>query len=196
MLGGATYVAAHQGNKILVAIPLMFGFQQAFEGIQWLYLSRGSSSDIAGYGYLLFALILWPVYMPTFVFVLDEARRTVLKRFVILGALVALYFSGLLLTQPLSISELSGSIRYTFGFRLQWLIVPAYILAILGPLWCSSYRMFRGFSLGIAALALLSWKLHTLNFLSVWCFFSAIVSSMFYIHLLFQNSVRTPMIQR
>ena len=52
-IGGVSLVAANKEDKILAAIPFLFGVQQFFEGIQWLYLNSGSSSLLAGYGFLL-----------------------------------------------------------------------------------------------------------------------------------------------
>jgi hypothetical protein len=190
LLGAASYATAPKGRRILVAIPLLFGVQQAFEGTQWLYLNQGSSSPAAAYGFLLFALITWPIYIPWSVFVLDKSSRKEVRWFIALGTLVALYFAGLLLTQPVEVFEHSGSIRYTFGYRGHQLVTPAYLLAVIGPLFISGIRAFRWFGGGIATLAFVAWRLYNLNFISVWCFFSAIVSSMFFAYLLYEKLSR------
>jgi hypothetical protein len=183
MLSAASFRSARKKDRSLGAIPLFFGIQQAFEGVQWVFLNKGSLSGMAGYGYLFFALIFWPVYIPSLVFALDGERKKIMPWFILLGAAVAVYFSRLLLTHPLGIQEFSGSIRYTFGFPHQTFAMPAYLLAILGPLSISSIPVFKWFSLAIAALAFLSWKLYTLNFVSVWCLFAAIVSLMFFVYI-------------
>ena len=190
LLGGATYLAASKKDKILVAIPLLFGVQQAFEGVQWLYLNKGSTSPVAGYGFLFFALMVWPVYVPAFVFTLDKKHRKILGWFVLAGTAVALYFLGLMLTQTLSIRVLSKSVRYSLNFRHQWLVTPAYLLAIFGSLFVSSRPIFRWFGLAISILALIAWKLYAMEFVSVWCFFAAIVSSMFFVYVQYQRFAR------
>lgn len=189
-LGVATYMVARKKDKILVAIPLMFGVQQGFEGVQWLYLNRGSSSPFAGYGFLFFALIVWPVYVPAFVWMLDKKRKKLLSVFVFLGAAVALYLLGLLLTQPLHIRERTGCVNYTFNFTADWIVVPFYMLAIFGALFFSSRPIFRWFGVAILSLSLFSWGLYYRNFISVWCFFAAVVSSMFFLYIQRKRSVR------
>src|ERR1700722_16978472 len=130
----ATFVVAKKKDKILVAIPLLFGIQQAFEGIQWLYLNNGSSSLPAGYGFLLFALIVWPVYVPIFVFMLDKKRKRILRWFIFTGIAVALYFIGLLATQALHIYKHAECVDYNFNIPLEWAVRPLYLLAVFGPL--------------------------------------------------------------
>ena len=63
-LGGVSFVSAKKKDKVLAVIPIMFSIQQFCEGIQWLYLNSGSSSPVFGYLFLLFAFILWPIYVP------------------------------------------------------------------------------------------------------------------------------------
>lgn len=182
VLGAATYAFARKKDKILVAIPLLFGIQQAFEGIQWLYLNRGSSSPWAGYGFLFFALIVWPVYVPAFVYTLDKKRRALLKWFVFLGGAVSLYFLGLLATQPLGIREQASCVNYSFNFPGQWVVLSLYLVAVLGALLVSSRPVFRWFGAAIFVLAAVAWKLYYSNFISVWCFFAAAVSAMFFLY--------------
>ena len=190
VLGIASLIVARKKDKILVAIPILFGIQQAFEGVQWLYLNKGSSSLFAGYGFLFFALMVWPVYVPAFVFWLDRKRRPVLLGFIAVGAAVALYFAGLLATQSLHVRERSACVSYSFHFNYERIVVPMYLFAIFGSLFASSRPIFRWFGLAISVLALISWKLYTRNFISVWCFFAAIVSSMFFMYVQYKRRVR------
>ena len=175
--------AAKKEDKIIAAIPLMFGIQQAFEGIQWLYLGAGSSSLFAGYGFLFFAFIVWPVYMPAAVFILDKKRRRILKWFMFLGIAVALYSLEILLTQSLAINELRACVNYSFNSPFGDFVNVAYLLAIFGPLLISNHKIFRWFGAVIAILAITSWFFFIITFTSVWCFFAAIVSSMFFVYI-------------
>ncbi|HEX2613051.1 MAG TPA: DUF6629 family protein [Fibrobacteria bacterium] len=180
VLGAATFVAARKKDKVLVAIPILFGIQQCFEGIQWLYLERGSSSLWAGYGFLFFALLVWPFYVPAFVWLLDKPRRPLLRWFVIAGALVSLYFLGLLAFSPLHIRERGNCVAYAFHYPDKWVVLP-YLAVVLGALFVSSRVIFRWFGVAIFAMAVLAWRLYETNFISVWCFFAAAVSSLFFI---------------
>jgi len=185
VLGGASFVVAKKKNKILAAIPLMFAVQQFCEGIQWLYLNSGSTSQFAGYSFLFFAFILWPVYVPWFVYVLDPKRRKLLGWFVALGALVSAYFIFLLSTQVLEISKHISCVNYSFSdFPYKEIVITAYLVAILAPLLSSSKHILRWYGAAIFVLGLISWLFFSVTFTSVWCFFAAIVSSMFFFYLL------------
>jgi hypothetical protein len=190
LIGAATWAVARKKDKILIAIPLLFAIQQAFEGVQWLYLDRGSTSPIAGYGFLFFAFIIWPVYVPGFVAMLDRQRVPLLRWFIIAGATVSLYFIAVLATQPLRIRERSNCVTYSFDLPGQWIVALVYLAAILGPLLLSSRKVFRWFGVLILLLSLVAGTLYHHNFISVWCFFAAIVSGIFYLFVQHKRSRR------
>ena len=188
VLGGGSLIVAKKKDKILAAIPLLFAIQQAFEGIQWLHLNMGSSSLAAGYGFLVFAFIVWPIYVPTFVFVLDEKKRKIVRWFLFLGIAVAIYFIAIFLTQALSINKLRACVSYDFNFPYGNIVNFFYVVAVFGPLFLSSRAIFRWFGVAIAFFAAVSWFFFAVTFASVWCFFAAIVSSMFFVYLKFKDS--------
>lgn len=191
VLGGTSLIVAKKKDKLLAAIPLMFSFQQMFEGIQWLYLNANSSSLIAGYGFLLFALIIWPIYVPTFVYILDKKRRWILKWFIFLGIAVTLYFLWLLLTQSLIIHEVKACVSYNFNLPFQNVTTVIYLLVIIGPLLISSQQIFKWFGVVITILGIISWYFYSVTFTSVWCFFAAIISSMFFIYIIFKKNIHS-----
>ena len=188
VLGGASLSVADKEDKILAAIPLLFGIQQFSEGIQWLYLKSGSSSLPAGYAFLFFAFIVWPIYVPTFVYMLDKKKRKILRWFILLGSLVAAYFLILLVTQPLMIRELRACVSYSFNFPGKNFVNAGYLLAVFSPLFISSHHIFKWFGVIAAFLAIITWLFFTLTFASVWCFFAAIVSSMFFLYIKFKKN--------
>ncbi len=183
VLGGASLVAAKKKDKIIAAIPFIFAIQQFFEGIQWLHIGEGSSSLYAGYGFLLFAFVIWPLYVPISVFILDKRKRNVLSIFILIGAIVALYFIWLIPSQPLFINNFYSSINYSFVFPFGGFINILYMLAIFGPLLISSHHIFKWYGVVIVFGAIASWLFFAVTFTSVWCFFAAIVSSMFFVYL-------------
>jgi hypothetical protein len=182
-LGGASLVIAKKEDKILAAIPLLFGVQQISEGFQWLYLNKGSSSSIAAYIFLFFAYIVWPIYVPTFVYLLDAKRRKILKWFMFLGLVVAIYFLGMLLTQHITVSRLDYCINYSYYFPFKNMVLLVYLSAIFGSLLISSHRAFRWFGVVSFILAVISFLFFYLDFTSVWCFFAAIISSIFFVYI-------------
>jgi hypothetical protein len=182
-LGGASLKVAKKRDKILAAIPLLFAVQQFLEGIQWLYLKAGSVSLFAGYGFLVFAFIIWPIYVPIFVYLLDKRRKKFLQWFIYLGIAVALYFLWLMIREPLMIEEMRNCISYNFNFPFRVIISSAYVIAILGPLFGSSHKSFRRFGIVVAILALIAWIFYVDVFISVWCFFAAVVSCIFFVYI-------------
>ncbi len=189
-IGAASLALAKKEDKILAAIPLLFAVQQAFEGVQWLHLSAGAPFLPAAYGFLFFAFIVWPVYVPLFVYILDKERRNILRWFIFLGALIALYFFCVFLTQSLSVSELRACISYNFHMPFNALATIPYIFVILGPLFVSSKKVFKFFGVVVAISAIISWLFFTTVFISVWCFFAAGISSLFFFYIL-QNKKQT-----
>ncbi len=190
-LGGVSFVSAKKEDKILAAIPTMFSIQQFSEGIQWVYLNSGSSSFAAGYLFLLFAFILWPIYVPLAVFLLDKKERKILGWFVLVGIIVALYFSVILITGPLGINKVSSCISYSFNFPFMDFVILAYLSAVVGSLCISSLKIFRYFGIVVGFLGLVSWLFFEFTFTSVWCFFAAIVSLMFFFYIRYKRKVNT-----
>ena len=186
-LGGVSFSVAKKEDKILAAIPFLFGIQQIIEGFQWIYLNSGSSSLILGYAFLFFALIIWPIYVPTFVYILDKKRRKILKWFVFLGIALAFYFIELLLTQGLIVHKIRSCVNYGFYNPLQYFSTLIYLLAVFGPLFFSDYKVFKWFGVATAILAIIAEFFFAIDFTSVWCFFAAIVSSMFFVYIKYKH---------
>ncbi len=183
-LGVASLVVAKKEDKVLAAIPLLFGVQQISEGFQWEHLNSGTTSPVAGYIFLSFAFILWPIYVPTFVWLLDKKRRNLLRWFMFLGFIVAVYFSWLLITQAVAISKINACISYSFSnFPLAHPVLLVYLSAIFGSLLISSHKGFRWFGVVAFIMAFISWLFFFLTFASVWCFFAAVVSSIFFVYI-------------
>ncbi len=188
-LGVVSFVSAKKKDKILAAIPIMFSIQQFSEGVQWLYLNSGSSSSTFGYLFLFFAFILWPAYVPIMTFILDKKERKILGWFVFAGISVALYFFTIFMMGPLDIQKVNSCVSYNFNFPFQNFVVLAYLLAIVGSLCISSLNIFRYFGIVVGFLGLVAWLFFQLTFTSVWCFFAAIVSLMFFFYIKYKRKV-------
>ncbi|MEQ1500484.1 MAG: DUF6629 family protein [Parcubacteria group bacterium] len=127
--------------------------------------------------------------MPTLVYFLDTKKHKILKWFLILGVLVAFYFLGLLLTQSLEIDKLKSCVSYTFNYPFisTYFVTVAYLVAVFGPMLVSSRKILKWFGVVSAILAFISWIFYAVNFTSVWCFFAAIVSSIFFVYIKWKN---------
>ncbi len=190
LIGGGSLLIAKKEDKLLAVIPLLFAAQQALEGAQWLYINSGTSSLPVGYSYLFFAFIVWPIYVPTFVYILDKKKRSILKYFIFLGSLTALYFASILFTQSLHIVELKSCISYDFNVPLNYFINLSYLISIFAPLFISSHRELKWFGAVTAVSFAITWIFFSLSFASVWCFFAAVISSMFFVYIKRKNKIQ------
>ena len=183
VLGGASLAIAKKENKLLALVPLMFAVQQGFEGIQWLYLQANTTSMIVGYGFVFFAFLVWPIYVPTFVFILDKKKRNILKYFIALGAVVTLYILIFLIKESLIIRELHSCVSYEFNLPFRTVVLVGYLISIFGPLFLSTLKIFKRIGIVAFVAALGAWLFFAFAFISVWCFFAALVSSLFFFYI-------------
>ena len=187
VLGGTTFAIAKKEDKLLAVIPIIFSIQQFCEGIQWVYINSGSMSLFFGYVFLFFAFIFWPIYIPVTVFVLDKKERKILAWFMFVGILVALYFLITLVTGFLDVKKLNSCISYTFNFPYKDFVVLAYLAAVIGSLCVSGLKVFRYFGIIAGFLGLVSYLFFVVAFTSIWCFFAAIVSMMFFVYVKYKR---------
>lgn len=177
IIGGASLAIAPKKQRVLALVPLIFAVQQALEGIQWLALDRGSVCTVAGYGFLFFALLLWPVCLPLAVCYLDKVRRPIMKLFIVAGASLAAWFGFLLVDTPLVIQTFGQHIFYDPPGSFDWTVPKIlYIVVILGTLVLSSKRTLRYLGLIVLVSMLFSLLISWNTAASVWCFFAACIS--------------------
>ena len=177
-------------NKSYVAfalLPFLFGVQQLLEGIVWLTVADGgfwlwSSVFI----FLFFSHFLWLFWIPFSSF-LTESNKLRRKLFFVM-AIGGLLFGGSLyvplLLQPdwVAVSIQKYSVYY--DVRLVYdeimprqILTIIYALFILIPLLLSSDRYHKVLGMLVTISGLLTWAFFGLVFISVWCFFAAIISS-------------------
>lgn len=86
--------------KIFALTPMLFAIQQFVEGIVWVALSNPESEFAAMwlsktvYAFLVFAWVIWPVFIPFFMMKLEEnpQRKKILKGLLINGFGFLLFF--------------------------------------------------------------------------------------------------------
>jgi hypothetical protein len=180
--GGASVKVAKKEQRLIALIPLLFAIQQAIEGMQWLYLYRGTRSLKLAYAFLFFGFILWPVYVPTALLKVDEARRNILKWFILAGAIVsALYFVGFL-AYPLTVQVINKSIDYQFTVPFAVGSSVLNFMTVFGALIISSKPFFRWIGVVIAIFALVTQIFFHFALASVWCFFAAVTSALIFFY--------------
>ncbi len=188
--GVASWRMAPKKLRMVAVIPLLFATQQILEGGQWLVLRTGVSHQMLGLGYVFFAFVFWPTYIPLIVYKLDKERRRTLSWFLCLGIVVSLYLLFLTMTRPLLISICGASLFYRIATRYAVLIGVMYLSAVCGSLLASSKREIRIFGAAVLLSAIISGKLYFINFVSVWCFFAAVLSSLIVFYIWKENRHR------
>ena len=168
------------------AIPLLFAIQQLIEGVIWLTFSTDAPllNSVMTHVYSFFSHVLWPVYVPVAVVLMEPAgwRHRALIAFVAAGAAVGAYLLYILLAFPVVSRPTGQHIEYDSPHFFAAVTMTLYLLSTaLSPL-LSTHRMVVVFG----ALALLSfgaaYAFYATWFISVWCFFAALLSAVVYLH--------------
>lgn len=185
-IGVATLRLVKENRQYMFAMmPLLFSIQQAIEGIVWL--TQGNPSMIhtwAVYAFSIFALIIWPTWIPMSVFLLENNsnKKKIIGGLTLLGIAISLYFLNNFIKEGVSVKEISSHLYYQFKLPdyVQWYTSGLYLIATIGPLFVSSISHM--WILGIIFLAsyFITFALWKLWLFSVWCFFVAILSIMIY----------------
>lgn len=171
----------------LACVPLVFGIQQGFEGIVWQGINS-SSPDTVHFGamaFLFFSHWFWLFWIPLVVSYLEhdhQAIRRICNVFVIVGVLYGafLYVPLFIYSDWLSVTVVQGSIQYQARFLGDFVPVALsrflYATTILIPLWLSSRWDIRIWGVLIFLFALVSRLFFNYAFVSIWCFFAALIS--------------------
>lgn len=180
--GAVTLTVAQRKDWPLAVLPFIFALQQAIEGLQWLAPHPSASSLYLGYGYLFFAYLLWPVYLPFAIHHVEQiaSRRRMLRWFVGGGALLSLILLGFLFVKPIGIQIRPLGIKYMIDVPFYVLGALWYVIVVCGSLFASSHRPLKWFGVATLFSALLAAVIFEQTFTSVWCFFSACLSIFIY----------------
>jgi hypothetical protein len=171
----------------LAIIPLAFGIQQGIEGIEWLSINRNQTDMIrfGALGFLFFAYGFWLICPALGMFILEQ--RPWAKPRLLTIALIGLLFSASiyvplwLYPNWLTVVVRQDSIDYQTQmiydrFLSRDILRLIYLLIVLSPLYLSNVDRIRIFA-GLIALSLIaSAYFFNYAFVSVWCFWSAILS--------------------
>lgn len=171
----------------MAAVPLLFAVQQAIEGALWLQLGKTGNAAHVGalsQAYLIFAEVLWPVWIPLAVLLIepDKSRRFAMTGIAILGIALGAWLFVRIIDVPAAARIVGHSIRYTGDDALvRWTLVP-YLLCTCAVLFLSSHHLVRLFGAIVAVGFGVSAWAHYGTLISVWCFFAAAASTVLYLH--------------
>lgn len=181
--------ASNEAYWPLAFVPLAFGLQQGFEGVVWLGINSNDLElmRLGALAFLFFSHCFWLIW-PSFIALSLEDNPTIkalCKFCLVVGILygAVLYLPLLINANWLSVAVVHRSIEYQAHFVGD--AVPVllsrllYASTILVPLFISSRLEIRIWGILITLFALISFLLFNYAFVSVWCFFAALLS--FYI---------------
>jgi hypothetical protein len=179
--------------KMIAAIPLIFGAQQLIEGMVWVSFLNPSFEPIrmiASYLFLACAGIIWPIWVPLAIARVDTPRH--FKRYVpslIAGILYALLFIACALFYPMGVStkcniiyhfDFTNSSLYAWGTYVNIITALIYILATIVPFAITRNKTLRYIAIVVAVSYVVSALFYYEAFISVWCFFAALISILVY----------------
>lgn len=166
-------------------IPIIFGVQQLIEGGLWLALPvHHPATHALTVAYLLFSNVLWPLYVPLAVWLIepDAARRRRFTLPILAGIGTSLFFLVAIASQPVAATIRGLHIDYLLPHPHQTIAFAFYALATcLAPL-LSSYRTVQLLGGVIISSMILAYLAYAIWFASVWCFFAALTSSVVFLH--------------
>ena len=186
-LGTLTLKAAHHRRELpFAAIPLLFAIQQLSEGVVWMTFRYNAPllNALMTYVYSFFSHVLWPVYVPLAVLLIEPAgwRRRALLAFVAAGLAVGVYLLYVLIAYPVVSRPTGQHIEYASPHFFAAVAMTLYLLATAVSPMVSTHRIVKVFGV----LALMSFAaayyFYARWFISVWCFFAALLSAVIYFH--------------
>jgi hypothetical protein len=161
-------------------IPLLFGIQQIVEGFVWLSFAWHATvlNSVMTYIFSLFAFVVWPIYVPFAIGLLETVpwRKKALYVFQFLGLIVGLY---LLYSHTVSLvtSEIiNKSIVYGNSHFFTYGVMMFYFAATTISCFFSSKKIINVFGVSVFIAAAAAMWTYTFSFVSVWCFFAALMS--------------------
>jgi len=165
------------------AIPFLFAIQQFIEGMLWLSFGYedGALQTIATYAFTMFSHVLWPIYIPFAVGLMEVERwnKKVILLFRVIGLAAGFHLLVLISTQPLT-AKAAEHIVYVSPNIYDWPMMMLYIAVTCLVSFFSSHLFIRLFGLLALLLFVITYLFYTEAFISVWCFFAATLSLIVY----------------
>ncbi len=195
-VGLATVLQA-KDKKILAwaMTPCFFAFQQFMEGIIWLTHDAPDwelTLKFATYVFLIFALFLWPMWLPWSVYITERNthRKKMIFGCIISGCVVALMGVIDSFVTQLYGFKIQKNICYaitsiicsesSIGVTWNYFMVGFYAIATTLPFFFSSLRY--AWIVGVVSVLsiVVAQGFYPYGFASVWCFFAALSSLTIY----------------
>ncbi len=182
------YKARSLGGRMFAVILLLFAVQQGSEGMVWLsgtHTQLREWSEFFTYIFLIFAFGFWPFWIPLSVGMneKDALRKKIINGFLLASLPLIGFLLYYLMTYGVYISTQGMYIEYTIpvtGRAVPFQVLIAwYFLVTVGSLIASSNRVLNYFGVVLALSCIASLYVGRAFFISVWCFFAALISAAF-----------------
>ena len=168
---------------LFAMVPLLFGVQQFFEGWLWIALENGTYprlENIATFGFLIFAQLIWPIWVPLSAYTLEKntTRKRLIGFALLLGIALFLILGYRMLTYDVKAQIDQFHIYYTVGhFRsTNWWSGIFYLLPAVFPFIFSSKRPINYLGLMMLLLFAIAKIFYLKYMISTWCLFAALLS--------------------
>jgi hypothetical protein len=150
----------------------------------WRSLESGAYPSAVGrlaqYFFLTFAFNLWPFWIPLSLYSVeeDERRKKILSIALCAGILLSVIYFINFLIYPVSAKIVNQSIQYGDGASSKYSLLQKLVYAgvVLIPCFISSVRYIWIFGILGAIAWIIAQGFYEVNFISVWCFFAAVIS--------------------
>ena len=173
----------------LASLPLLFGLHQLTEAFVWWGLRGDVAHSVeraAVWAYLLFAFAVLPILVPVSVGLIERVitRRRVIAAFGALGFAVAVVLTIAMFRGSIHAVTDDRHVAYDVGAEDNGgRLTALYVIGTCGAMLASSYRDIEVLgALNLVAVPVLMW-LTISGFVSLWCFWAAIVSVFIAFHL-------------
>lgn len=188
VIGVASIKKTHHPSQLLFAsIPFIFGVQQISEGILWLTLSNPeyvNTQKIFTHIFLFIAQVLWPIWVPVAILFLEKSttRKNIQRILVGAGVLVGVYMAYCLLMFNVEAKIVERHITYLQAYpsSLRYVGIGFYALAPVVPPFFSHIKRMWILGTTVIISYIVTAVFYDHYILSVWCFFSAIISLSIY----------------
>jgi len=191
IIGTAAIMKARTVPQGLFAgIPIIFSIQQLAEGMLWLSLRDPELADwqpFFTYTFLVFALVVWPVWIPLTIRMLekDAKRKKMLGLMLFMGSVVSVGATCVILFYPAVVMPAYHHLHYDIDISqeatgLIKLFTVLYFATTIITTFISSIKRMNwlGFvfflSYGVTLI------LYSGSVVSVWCYFAALLSIVVY----------------
>jgi hypothetical protein len=194
-LGVLTLKSARRPRELpFAAIPLLFALQQLSEGVIWLTFRYDALqlNAVMTHVYSFFSHVLWPVYVPVAVLLIEPLgwRRRAVLALVAVGVAVGAYLFYILVAFPVVSRPIGQHIEYVSPHFFATAVMTLYLLSTTFSPILSTHGTVKVF--GVLALSSFAaaYFFYATWFISVWCFFAALLSTVVYLHFVLRRTER------